>query len=298
MQNPMITVRDVVSAFAAVAIETSPNLFPENLEAAVRSINHYLSSDKRSKELGGLTLVKYTDRNDLRAKLDFFIENNVVVQEWSVADNNGDFIDLEAFSQYLILKVFGPVEDPVTQAGVMDSDEYRQSVLKTESSNFYQPEKPVVLLATINSILNNNALLDNFKKSMFYGKEFTTDVPLSPLRALNGCAQAPLSVNPRLLHGVVGLVTESVELLEQVASHMYNGTPLDMRNLYEEVGDSMYYQHLILEHLEVSAEQCMFDNDKKRMERYKGGKFTKEAAIHRDVDTELQEMTKSGNLKQ
>ena len=51
----------------------------------------------------------------------------------------------------------------------------------------------------------------------------------------------------RLLHGAIGLSTESGELLDQVKKNVFYGKPLDKVNILEECGDVLWYVCLILD---------------------------------------------------
>jgi NTP pyrophosphatase (non-canonical NTP hydrolase) len=89
----------------------------------------------------------------------------------------------------------------------------------------------------------------------------------------------------RLLHGVIGISTESGELLDAVKKHVYYGKPLDKVNIMEEVGDCMWYLALILREIDYSFEEVADINIKKLRARY-GDKFSEYDAQNRDLDTE------------
>ncbi len=89
----------------------------------------------------------------------------------------------------------------------------------------------------------------------------------------------------RLLHGVIGVATESGELLDAVKKHVYYGKPLDKVNLMEEVGDCMWYLALILREIDYSFEEVADINIKKLRARY-GDKFSEYDAQNRDLAAE------------
>ncbi|AUM58722.1 putative pyrophosphatase [Vibrio phage VPy01] len=184
------------------------------------------------------------------------------------------------------------IKDP---ASTMPPAAYMDSCEMTLSEQYFEPDATII--NCMKEFIISGNVLDGFKKSIYYGKEapvvdLTEKLELSDIadwRALNPHEQ-------KILHAVLGMATESTELVEQIYGYMFQGKELDLKNLYEEVGDNLFYVSTMLKCLGVSYEQAMYDNHMKRMKRYAGGKFTPEAAINRDVEAELQQLTKSGNL--
>jgi NTP pyrophosphatase (non-canonical NTP hydrolase) len=78
-------------------------------------------------------------------------------------------------------------------------------------------------------------------------------------------------VNERILHGVIGLSTESGELLDAVKKSLFYGRDLDKQNLREEIGDILWYTALLMDALDYSFEQAMADNIAKLAKRYPDG---------------------------
>lgn len=91
----------------------------------------------------------------------------------------------------------------------------------------------------------------------------------------------------RLLHGGIGLATESGEFLDALKKQIFYGKPLDRVNLAEELGDLFWYCAVIADELGVSFEQIMDTNIKKLKARY-GDKFTEERADKRNLTKERQ----------
>lgn len=90
----------------------------------------------------------------------------------------------------------------------------------------------------------------------------------------------------RLLHGAIGVATESGELLDAIKKHVYYGKELDRTNLIEELGDLMWYIALLSDTLSVPMETILKINHDKLQARYKRGEFTKKDAQIRDLDKE------------
>jgi NTP pyrophosphatase (non-canonical NTP hydrolase) len=90
----------------------------------------------------------------------------------------------------------------------------------------------------------------------------------------------------RLLHAVIGIATESGELLTALKAHIFYGKPLDIVNLKEELGDKEWYTALAIDALLSDYEEIMTTNNAKLRKRYPN-KFTEEAALNRDIPAEL-----------
>lgn len=93
-----------------------------------------------------------------------------------------------------------------------------------------------------------------------------------------------------MLHAAIGMATEAAELLDVLKKHIYYGKPIDMVNINEELGDSNWYQSLMIHSLRMkgyhtSWESIWEKNIEKLKARY-GNKFSSEAAINRDLDSE------------
>lgn len=89
----------------------------------------------------------------------------------------------------------------------------------------------------------------------------------------------------RLLHGAMGLVTESAEIMDALKKHIMYGKTLDLVNIKEEIGDQAWYLAILLDELNSSFEEVMDVNIKKLTLRYPA-KFTEESAIVRDLGAE------------
>lgn len=97
--------------------------------------------------------------------------------------------------------------------------------------------------------------------------------------------EATGEVTPRVEHAVMGMVTESGELLDAVKKSKIYGRALDKVNLVEEAGDCMWYLALLCDDLGVSFEQVWEKNIAKLRARYPE-KFTQERALVRDLGAE------------
>jgi NTP pyrophosphatase (non-canonical NTP hydrolase) len=89
----------------------------------------------------------------------------------------------------------------------------------------------------------------------------------------------------RLLHGVLGLVTESAELADAIKKRLAYGKPIDQVNLSEELGDIEWYLSLIRDAYGLSREEIIEANVYKLQSRYPGG-WTQHRALNRDLEAE------------
>lgn len=90
----------------------------------------------------------------------------------------------------------------------------------------------------------------------------------------------------KLLHGVLGLVTESAELADMLKKHIFYGRPLDYRNAKEELGDNLWYVGLCVDVLNTTIDDIMTLNIEKLRKRYPE-KFTEHFALNRNVVNEM-----------
>lgn len=89
----------------------------------------------------------------------------------------------------------------------------------------------------------------------------------------------------RLLHSVLGLMTETGEFADALKRHIVYGTELDKLNLVEEHGDRSWYDNLFLAAVQSSWEESWTKNIAKLKARF-GDKFAASAALNRDLDAE------------
>lgn len=92
-----------------------------------------------------------------------------------------------------------------------------------------------------------------------------------------------------LLHAVIGISTESGELLDAFKKHLIYGKELDLVNVAEEIGDLMWYVSIVTRYLnsleDISLQDILNKNISKLKARYPE-KFTEEKALNRDLDKE------------
>lgn len=89
----------------------------------------------------------------------------------------------------------------------------------------------------------------------------------------------------RLMHGMIGICTETGELQDMVKKALIYNKPFDNVNVLEECGDVLWYIALALDAAGYSMSECMEKNIDKLKTRFPD-KFTFKNANERDLDAE------------
>lgn len=122
----------------------------------------------------------------------------------------------------------------------------------------------------------------------------TETTPLWVNRFENG-QPVPDKLLSRLMHGLLGMCTETGEAQDMVKRHAIYGKPLDLVNILEECGDKLWYIALALGAIGCTMEQAMEANIAKLATRY-GDKFSTEKAINRDLESERSALEKAARV--
>ena len=88
-----------------------------------------------------------------------------------------------------------------------------------------------------------------------------------------------------LLHGAIGVATESGELLDAIKKHIFYGKPLDLVNLREEIGDVMWYLAILCRATGTNMSDVASVNIEKLRLRYPD-KFDVKRALNRNLKSE------------
>ena len=138
---------------------------------------------------------------------------------------------------------------------LISANEYQKSCSRTESMNF--PE----ILCRIMGLprLLSEDVMDHFERDPSFSKI-------------------------RLLHGIIGIITESGEISDNVKKHLFYGKDLDKENLIEELGDILWYVATSCNAIGIPLDEVMFLNIEKLKLRYPE-QFTEEDALDRKDKT-------------
>lgn len=94
----------------------------------------------------------------------------------------------------------------------------------------------------------------------------------------------------RMMHAILGMITELGELCDPVKRHLIYGAPLDVKSnekgsLREEMGDRAWYDAQFLDAIDIKIEDIWERNIAKLRARFPD-KFTEDKAVNRDLEAE------------
>lgn len=188
----------------------------------------------------------------------------------------------------------------------MDLQTYTDTATKTESviDDVYTNKTRLINILKISIAAGN--MLDDLKKNIFYGRKINNEKyfdqfnsALDSLHSLeiyqrgptkkpldqNSLIDSDMKIDTRIFHSVIGMATESTEMLEALLTYLETGE-IDKVNLIEEIGDLSWYQAILLDTIDADWEKILKTNIKKLELRYKKTKFDTENANIRDLDSE------------
>lgn len=173
-----------------------------------------------------------------------------------------------------------------------DSSNYVQLVLCTESVDFAQIQDRMAypaLYKEVHDLLHQfydlSIRCDNLKKALYYNKVRTPDdgtrVVSDGSSVLSRMQQTEMI---RLLHAILGMITEPGEIVEWYKNFVYDGSEIDWVKLSKEIGDDLWYVGVAIDvqhpHTGKSFVDILSDNINKLRSRYPEG-FTNYHAINR-----------------
>lgn len=168
---------------------------------------------------------------------------------------------------------------PEVTRPTLTEEEYAQ-VVETLCSPHYFPDlvQPMAFSYHLRRIVDAGFALDAIKKALFYGKP------------LQGVSDLPASshhheLDPDIVHGVLGIITEAAELAEWLAKRVETPKLAGAVNLVEEIGDVDWYMTRLKTRLGITDGQVRHINAKKLFTRYPG-KFDADSALVRNLSAE------------
>lgn len=184
----------------------------------------------------------------------------------------------------------------------MDGKTFKANALRTESydlekifSRLEERHVGVCVVSTLKLALQVTSQLDQIKKFLFYGKEspyienFKNKMELMAnfSQVTNEhYNQSQLFKDDdlvRLLHGVMGKVTEDGELIEALFKSSNGET--DSVNWMEELGDGDWYSAIIADTLDFELDEAR-DRVIAKLKKRFPDRFTENSAINRDIEKE------------
>lgn len=194
--------------------------------------------------------------------------------------------------------------DEMAAACAIDSDNYAKFVANlTSQPETYNLSSPVIsaLVAGLDRLAPASLELDHLKRVLTYGEKMRINAPIINFPAcqdIRAAHQAQVDGTEfsgeqrgRLLlaHALLGKITEALELAP-ILTAVLLGEEFDKVNLVEELGDDAFYTSLALQAIGGNPEQVVYTNVRKLAKRYKGGSFTREEAVNRNLDVERQSL--------
>jgi predicted translin family RNA/ssDNA-binding protein len=184
----------------------------------------------------------------------------------------------------------------------MNLQEYQQAAIRTESipDNIKVNKRFALALATM--FVRTTDVLDALKKAVIYNNPAKMDYYLEDyLREIKYLLETvdshmytwhqhvdkedEIKIDTRVFHGILGMATESGELMNVLVENMRSKKPVDAVNVHEEMHDSSWYMAIIHDALGLDWSEGLARNIAKLKARYPE-KFTEHHANNRDLDAE------------
>lgn len=153
------------------------------------------------------------------------------------------------------------------------------------------------LIAIMKIFIAAGNLLDDTKKNVFYNKPINEDKWINQIASIScnidditmvpdAMNNEPLdSIDPRLFHAIIGIATESTELVEAIITAIHDNTEIDGVNVREEIGDIGWYTAIAVDTIGADWDNILTTNILKLKQRYPD-KFDALSAINRDLTAE------------
>lgn len=178
---------------------------------------------------------------------------------------------------------------------------YEQFVLAlTSRPETYNLSQEVIggLIEALHRLTPASLELDHFKRAMTYGDKLRINPPAAYHGVNPTVAAAQAAIMGKvlmtdkqrarllLIHGVLGKITEALELAPILVDLLSDKSDFDVVNLVEELGDDEFYTALTCHAAGRERSYVRYRNVKKLGKRYKGGRFTVGEALNRDLGAE------------
>lgn len=175
----------------------------------------------------------------------------------------------------------------------MDLQQFQKDAIRTESRIAAVSVNTKYLASLLQVMICSGNLLDQIKKNVFYDKPIDPEVRATYLTGIIEALdtkelfiddptvdKTTIEVSPRLFHSIIGMATESTELLENMA----DGN-IDVVNLLEEIGDLHWYAAIAFDETGANWDDTLDTTIKKLKSRYPDA-YSADNAINRDLATE------------
>lgn len=167
------------------------------------------------------------------------------------------------------------------------SEDFIKDAIRTEANIDQVKVDPNFIKVVIKALLKNGQYLDNIKKYVAYGKDFKNE---DVRQFYNEDDEIVFNTNTRLFHGILGIVTEAIELLEILHEDMFEEKELNVKHLKEEMGDIDWYKSILYHQYGSNFEESWIQIINKLKERFPE-KFDSDKAINRNIEKENEAMS-------
>lgn len=162
----------------------------------------------------------------------------------------------------------------------MEIEQYFEDAKRTVSHKLYDENVSAdEFLKTTLAFEGIGCKLDDIKKSLYYDKfDLNEDNQI-------GVFDIKERIGVDTLHGILGIATEGVELIQAINKEIVTKEEFDVVNMKEEIGDIMWYIALLCNTHHIDLKQVMQTNIDKLKQRFPE-KFTTSHANNRDLIAE------------
>ena len=181
----------------------------------------------------------------------------------------------------------------------MELKEYQELALRSELKADALSFNKEYITKLLKLFITTSSILDGLKAEIFYKKSTKADEnTLDNLQKIESLSKElqfmfirdrknkeEISLSPRVFHGMIGLATESAELLEIAVKNLEHNTPIDTVNVGEEIVDGNWFSAIIMDELNLNWEDYLERNINKLRVRFPD-KFTVDNANNRDLAAE------------
>lgn len=162
----------------------------------------------------------------------------------------------------------------------MEIEQYFEDAKRTVSHKFYDENVSTDNFLETTIIFEDvGCKLDDIKKALYYDK--------FNLNKHNqfGVSDIKERIGVNTLHGILGIATEGVELIQAINKTIVTKEEFDVVNMKEEIGDIMWYIALLCNTHNIDLKQVMQTNIDKLKQRFPEN-FTTDNANNRDLVAE------------
>lgn len=170
---------------------------------------------------------------------------------------------------------------------------YQELAMRTNSHSFYPYAFKASIMSQLRSFILESRDLDYYKRNLFYSGQPEGAHESGSTRFLSPDFAKTPEHSIEIIHGIVGIATESGELIEALENAI-NRKEIDKTNIIEEMGDVCWYLALLCKALDVTLDEVQAINIAKLAKRYPL-KFESELAHNRNLDLERQVLEEGVN---